>query len=186
MEWIPKLRLGWLNGWVPLVVYAVVLFSTIARMPRHVQKRLFDVSHWTRRQRMVRVVGAIPALALIILLALSPLRIGHPEYTLGGSLYGIGLLTVVVSIINFRDAPLDRPATNGLYATSRNPQSVGLGLVALGSCLAVGSWLALVLLAVAARIYHERVLAEEAACMVQYGDSYRRYMDGVPRYFALS
>ena len=30
---------------------------------------------------------------------------------------------------------------------------------------------------------HYRLLAEEHACLIQYGSSYQEYMDRVPRYF---
>jgi protein-S-isoprenylcysteine O-methyltransferase Ste14 len=32
---------------------------------------------------------------------------------------------------------------------------------------------------------HFRILAEEGTCLRQYGDSYRVYMERVPRYFLL-
>ncbi len=185
MDWIPPLRLGWLNGWLPALVYAVVLSGTIFRFPKDVRRRLFDTSAWTPSQKLTRVLGGALAITLIALMTLSPLKIGHPLFIVGGILYVLGLWVVVVGLFNFRDAPPDRPATNGLYRMSRNPQSLGLGLLGLGICLAIGSWLALLLFAAAARIYHQRVLAEEQACLQQYGDSYRRYMESVPRYFGL-
>jgi protein-S-isoprenylcysteine O-methyltransferase Ste14 len=120
--------------------------------------------------------------ALLLLSAFSPRRAGQPVFVLGTLLYAIGLVTAVICLLNFRDAPPDRPATLGLYRLSRNPQSVGLGLVGLGTCLCVGSWLALLLLAIVARIFHERVLAEEHACLQQYGHSYCQYVERVPRY----
>jgi protein-S-isoprenylcysteine O-methyltransferase Ste14 len=37
---------------------------------------------------------------------------------------------------------------------------------------------------VAARVFsHYGILAEEEVCLKQYGDSYRAYMERVPRYF---
>lgn len=183
MDWIPELGLGWLNGWLPASLYAVALVATILSLPRDVVHRLFDTSTWTAGQNRSRRYGGIVAVALVSLISLSPLKVGQPVFYLGAALYVLGVIGVVLAILNFRDAPLDQPAANGLYRFSRNPQSVGLGLVGLGTCIAVGSWLALLLLVVVARIYHKRVWAEEQACLAQYGDSYRQYMERVPRYF---
>jgi protein-S-isoprenylcysteine O-methyltransferase Ste14 len=50
-------------------------------------------------------------------------------------------------------------------------------------CIAIGSWLALLILIISRFFGHIRTLAEEEACLEQYGDSYRAYMKRVPRYF---
>ena len=53
----------------------------------------------------------------------------------------------------------------------------------LGMCLAIGSWLALLALLMSRVLQHIGILAEEEACLAQYGETYRAYMKGVPRYF---
>jgi protein-S-isoprenylcysteine O-methyltransferase Ste14 len=50
-------------------------------------------------------------------------------------------------------------------------------------CFAIGSWLALFMLMMSKLFQHFGILAEEEACLAQYGDSYRAYMKRVPRYF---
>jgi protein-S-isoprenylcysteine O-methyltransferase Ste14 len=60
-----------------------------------------------------------------------------------------------------------------------------LVLVFVGACLAIGSWTALLLFAMAAVCYHVRILAEERSCLVKYGDAYRDYLAPVPRYLLL-
>jgi protein-S-isoprenylcysteine O-methyltransferase Ste14 len=80
---------------------------------------------------------------------------------------------------------LDQPVTRGVYRFSRNPQNVGLVLAFIGTAVAVGSWL-MVLLGILLGIgAHSRILAEERACLMQYGTAYQTYMDTVPRYFGL-
>jgi protein-S-isoprenylcysteine O-methyltransferase Ste14 len=39
------------------------------------------------------------------------------------------------------------------------------------------------MIAVALLVPHGRVLAEEEACLKRYGETYRAYMQRVPRYF---
>jgi protein-S-isoprenylcysteine O-methyltransferase Ste14 len=53
----------------------------------------------------------------------------------------------------------------------------------VGISIAIGSWLALLMLLLGLVFTHRKLLAEEASCLRQYGDSYRTYMERVPRYF---
>ena len=58
-------------------------------------------------------------------------------------------------------------------------------VVLLGGAVAIGSWAAVIAL-LAARIWgHLGIVAEEEACLRQYGESYRAYMRRVPRYLVL-
>jgi protein-S-isoprenylcysteine O-methyltransferase Ste14 len=154
----------------------------MATFPREVARRLFDRSGWTLRQERIRAIGRVLDYGLFALLLFSPLKLGEPVFTVGILVFALGLGGWVVALFNFKDTPLDQPTTKGLYRISRNPQYLMLSLLLLGMCIATGSWLAILLLVVAERIHHERILAEEQACLQQYGDAYRRYMERVPRY----
>jgi len=98
-------------------------------------------------------------------------------------LFALGLVGFVVALFNFRNTPLDRPVTKGLYRVSRNPQQFMLLVVGLGISVAIGSWLALLMLLLGLVFTYRKLLAEEASCLRQYGDAYRAYMERVPRYF---
>jgi protein-S-isoprenylcysteine O-methyltransferase Ste14 len=182
MALLPEFRVGWLNGWILLVVYGLVFGAVVWSFPRQVITRLYDKSHWTRKQRVLTSIGKVLGSALFLLLVFSPLRIGHAVFVVGTAVFALGLIGVVVALLNFRSAPPGQPATQGLYRVSRNPQSMMLALVFLGVCLTTGSWAALLLLAVVAVCYHFRIRAEERSCLAQYGDAYWDYTARVPRY----
>jgi protein-S-isoprenylcysteine O-methyltransferase Ste14 len=78
---------------------------------------------------------------------------------------------------------VSQPAENGPYRVSRNPQWLGLFFVLLGSAISVGVWLYIGLVVLVGIIYHKQILDEEKACIKKYGDSYREYMERIPRYF---
>jgi protein-S-isoprenylcysteine O-methyltransferase Ste14 len=183
MAWFPKPSAAWLNGWILLVVYGIVFGIVVRSFPRDVISRLYDKSYWTRRQRVLTAVGKLCASVLFLLLAFSPLRIGHIVFVVGMGMYALGMTGVVIALVDFAGAAADQPATHGLYRISRNPQWTMLVLVFVGVCLTVGSWMATLLLACAAVFYHFRLLAEERSCLARYGDAYRDYMARVPRYF---
>jgi protein-S-isoprenylcysteine O-methyltransferase Ste14 len=182
MALFPPLRAAWLNGWILLVIYGLVFGVTVRSFPKDVIARLYDKSHWTRAQRALTVVGKVISTILFALLAFSPLQIGHPVFIIGSALFVLGLIGLVIALVDFKNAEPGRPATNGLYRVSRNPQWVTLVIMFVGSCLAIGSWAALLLFALAAVCYHVRILAEERSCLKRYGDAYRDYLARVPRY----
>jgi protein-S-isoprenylcysteine O-methyltransferase Ste14 len=172
-----------MGGWVLLVAYVAVFGVTLWILPKSVVRKLYDRSGWTAQQQAITRVGKLFALACTVLLALTPLKVGHTVFWLGAGMLALSLVVLVVALINFSRMPPGEPATNGLYRISRNPQWVALVLVYLGASLATGSWLNVLLLVALAVFYHVRILAEERSCIQLYGDGYRRYMEQVPRYF---
>ena len=176
---------GPLAGWILLLVFGIVFGGVVGSFPRDVIARLYDSSNWTPAQRAFTRVGKALAVAVFVLVALTPLRPDASHFWLGSAVFALGLIGMVVALLDFRRAPADQPATKGLYGVSRNPQWVALMLVFLGACIAVGSWTALTLLALAAVSLHFRILAEERSCLARYGESYRAFMQRVPRYFWL-
>jgi protein-S-isoprenylcysteine O-methyltransferase Ste14 len=104
-------------------------------------------------------------------------------FIVGIILYVTGLAGLVVAMLNFKDTPLDQPVSKGVYMFSRHPQIVAVTIVFVGVCLAISSWLALFTLVISRLLQHFGILAEEEACLRRYGESYRSYMERVPRYF---
>jgi protein-S-isoprenylcysteine O-methyltransferase Ste14 len=153
MEIFPRLQIGWLNGWVLLVVEFLIEGSMLLVFPKNVVSRLFDRSGWTKKQRIFTIVGKI------------------------------GIIGLVIAMLNFRDTPLDQPVTGGVYKISRHPQIFSLFILFVGICIAIGSWPALIALVFSKLFQHFSILAEEEACEKKYGESYRTYMRRIPRYF---
>jgi protein-S-isoprenylcysteine O-methyltransferase Ste14 len=185
MELFPRPGIGWLNGWIPLAVLYLVFGIVLLLLPKDVVARLYDRSRWSRRQKVISAAGKLLAVAVLVLVILTPLKVGRGVLVVGMVLYILGLAGFIVALINFRDAPADQPATLGLYGLSRNPQQVSLLLASLGMALMIGSWFVVLFLLVGTVSTHRRFLAEERACLAQYGESYQRYMEQVPRYFKL-
>jgi len=183
MELMPALEIGWLNGWLPLGLLVLVEGLLLKVFPQEVVARLFDRSGWNKKQAVFTVMGKLFSLACLALIVLTPLKVGSGVFIAGAVLYTLGLVGLVVAILDFRNTPLGEPVTGGLYTVSRHPQIVMLFIMFLGMCLAMGSWLALLALLMSKVLQHFGILAEEEACLAQYGETYRAYMKGVPRYF---
>lgn len=183
MELLPALQIGWLNGWVLLVVLYSIFGLLLLVFPKEVVRRLYERSGWSREQRVITLVGKSIALVWFPLIIFTPLKIGSPVFVLGIVVFALGLVGFVVALLNFKTTPLDQPVTKGLYRTSRHPQQFMLLVAGVGISIAIGSWLALLMLLLGLVFTHRKILAEEASCLRQYGDSYRAYMERVPRYF---
>jgi len=183
MEWLPALRIGWLNGWIFWLLLSVTDLVLFRLFPKAVVTRLFDRSGWSRKQVLFTVLGKWCALLCLVLITFTPLKLGSAVFWLGGLVAALAWIGLVKALFDFRRTPPDQPVTHGMYTISRHPQIVMSSLILLGACFAVGSWAA-VLMWVAARVFsHYGILAEEEVCLKKYGDSYRTYMERVPRYF---
>lgn len=183
MELFPALKIGWLNGWLVIVLLGVAEGVLFLAFPKTVVKRLFDRSGWSQKQRTFTIAGKLCALVCLALLTLTPLKIGRPVFVIGLLLIGLSLVGLVKAMFDFKDTPLNTPVTRGIYRLSRHPQVVTSSLVILGACIAVGSWPAAAFWAAARVMEHFGILAEEEACLRQYGEPYRAYMKQIPRYF---
>jgi protein-S-isoprenylcysteine O-methyltransferase Ste14 len=183
MELIPALKLGWLNGWILLVVEFSIQGFLLLVFPKDVVTRLFDRSGWGVKQRIFLVAGKVFSLACLALIIFTPLKINSNIFIIGLILYATGLTSLVIAMLNFKDTPLDQPVTKGVYKISRHPQSVAIFIFLSGICVAIGSWAALFMLVMSKLLQHFSILAEEEVCLQRYGDSYRTFMERVPRYF---
>lgn len=185
MEFLPELKLGWLNGWLLFAVLYGIFGILLVIFPSEVVNRLYERTGWTRRDYFRRIIGLPVALITLGLFIFLPLKAGTAVFWMGLLLHAAALVLFIVALINFRKTPLDHPVTQGVYRFSRNPQMAGLLLAFMGTAVAVGSWLMLILVILMSIGAHTRILAEERACLKQYGESYQAYMDTVPRYFGL-
>ena len=68
MELFPILKIGWLNGWLGLVLLGLTEGTLFLAFPRAVVKRLFDRSGWSQKQQVFTIAGKLCALVCLALL----------------------------------------------------------------------------------------------------------------------
>jgi protein-S-isoprenylcysteine O-methyltransferase Ste14 len=186
MELFPRLEIGWLYGWILLAIEFLIQGFLLLIFPKVVVSRLFDRSGWNTKQRIFTIVGKIFSLVCLALIFLTSIKVDSGLFMMGLSLYAAGIVGLVAAMLNFRDTPPDQPVTRGIYKISRHPQIFSQFIIFLGICMAIGSWPALLALLLSRFFQHFSILAEEEVCLKRYGESYRAFMEGVPRYFLFS
>ena len=183
MEIFPDLEFGLFNGWLLAAIFYLAFGILLVIFPKQVVARLCDRSGRRDSGVVRRVLGVLLFLVWLILSILTPLRRGDVVLAVGLAVYACGLTGFVVALFNYASTPADQPVTSGLYRISRHPQQFMVSVSFLGISIAIGSWIALILIGIAIVGAHNKVLAEEEACLQMYGESYRNYIKRVPRYF---
>jgi protein-S-isoprenylcysteine O-methyltransferase Ste14 len=183
MELFPDLDFGLFNGWLLTAIFYLVFGILLILFPRPVVTRLYDRSYQRDPRVVQRILGSLLFLAWLILSILTPLRRAHIVFPVGLALYALGLAGFVVALFNYASTPADQPVTSGLYRVSRHPQQFMISVSFLGISIAIGSWIAFLLICIGIIGAHYKISAEEQACLELYGEPYRKYLDQVPRYF---
>jgi protein-S-isoprenylcysteine O-methyltransferase Ste14 len=185
VELFPELEIGWRNGWLLMVLLYATYSILLMIFPKDVVARLYDKSGRSRIHKSHILIGRILAFAYFALIIFTPLKIGSAVLIPGLIVFVLGSAGFVIALFNFRNTPLDEPATEGLYRLSRHPQQLMFFIAFIGICIAVGSWVALFVQLFSSIFLHQRVLAEEKACFQRYGEEYQKYKERTPRYFLL-
>jgi protein-S-isoprenylcysteine O-methyltransferase Ste14 len=183
MELFPNLEIGLINGWILIVLFFGAYGIMLIFFPKKAIARLYDRSGQRNHQILRRLFGVILVLLWFILVSLTPLKIGDVVFVIGISVFSLGLIGFVIALVNFKNTPVDQPVTSGLYRISRHPQQLAVSVSFLGISIAIGSWTAFALMILGVIGGHSKILAEEEACLEQYGESYKNYMERIPRYF---
>ena len=183
MELFPAMDIGLFNGWLLITFFYLVFGVMLIIFPKTVVARLYDRSSQRGTQKGRRVIGLILVFLWFFLSIVTPLTDVNVVFALGIIIYTIGLVGMVVALLDYKNTPIDQLVTSGLYRISRHPQQVTLSTSFLGVSITMGSWLSLGLIVLGLIMAHPKILAEEEACLEIYGESYKRYMERVPRYF---
>jgi len=183
MELFPELELGRFNGWSLIVLFYAAYGITLIFLPKKVIARLYDRSGQGDYPVLRRILGLILVFLWFALGILNPLKTEDLVFVIGISIYSLGFLGFVIALINYKNTPADQPTTSGIYKISRHPQQLSISLSFIGISIAIGSWFAFSLIILGVIGAHYKILAEEKACLEKYGESYRNYMESIPRYF---
>ncbi len=194
MSLVPEFELGLWNAWIlVLLMFSIImgLSPLIIRLffgstkSKESSKRHSARPRLSEREKKLDGLSTITLLALLVYSVVLPLKLGTGWFYAGLSVYVMSMIFGFTAMINFAQALLDKPATKGVYAISRNPMYFSMFLMFIGISLACASWLFLMLTVIWLIIVDTGVVAEERLCLETYGDSYREYMNRTPRWIGI-
>lgn len=116
-------------------------------------------------------------LASILQAPAAPLPLRYLAWVLSGLGLVLVLLSVVTLMANRGAGLIDR----GIYGVVRHPMYLGAMLLFLSWVLFLPHWIVLLLSSANAAIVYGFILQGERKNITRFGDSYRRYMQRVPR-----
>ena len=171
-------------GFLLLLPFFLLRFGLLARLDRSALQRAARFAPMVGKERAAYWVYQLSTGAVI----LYPLCLGiqpAPVWllVLAMAVYGAGLVLLTAACLHFARTDSTGLCRTGVYRWSRNPMYVAYFLVFLGCALATQSWVLLGMVAVFQVSAHWIILAEERACLAQFGPDYAQYMAQVRRYF---
>ena len=186
MSLIPEFELGLWNAWILTLwlLLPLVVLSLVIKSPETEEGESSTVS--SKTERIAFLAYHIMAFLIIIYSVFLPLKLGATWLYAGLAIYLLGIIMYMIVLVSFATTPLDRePVVKGLYRYSRHPTYVASFIVFIGVGIASASWLVLLLSALYMVLIVIAVPAEERFLVQQYGDAYRRYMEGIPRWIGI-
>ena len=190
MSLVPAFEIGVWNAWIFMLVY---LFLNTADpnwlVRRHDFKALFKKSSTipplNKTEKKITILSIAILLLLFIYSVLLPLPLGTAWFYAGLTIFLLGLVVCEITGISLTATPVDEPITTGLYRYSRHPMYITIFLQFIGTGIASASWLFLLLVIIPTILTIILIIPEERFCLEKYGDAYRKYMNGTPRWIGV-
>jgi protein-S-isoprenylcysteine O-methyltransferase Ste14 len=181
-----ELKIGLWNGWNFMSVFILQMLVMMLG-DKNAQKRT-HIPPKARRNKFERSISTIANLVWLAALIYSvflPLRLHTHWFTVGISIFILGVIFLAAASWSFMTAAIDAPITGGIYRLSRHPMYLATFLVSLGTGIATVSWIFILLSVLMALCFRQEALLEERICLEQYGSEYREYMESVPRWLGV-
>jgi len=183
MSAIPAFEIGIWNAWIFMLINLLPM-PIIMRVHKGVLEgsmRSYSEAHKT----INRIAWVLWVLAFVYSIFL-PLRLGTIWFYVGIPLAIVGTVTYILVIVSFITTPIGKkPITTGLYRYSRHPMYITQLVMLVGVGIASASWLFLLISIVYTGLGFIYAGSEERMCIERYGDAYRKYIEGTPRWIGL-
>ncbi len=187
MTFIPNLKLGFWNAWLFMSVF-ILQMLVIMFAGENIRKRSHEPPG-LKRNRCEKYTAIVANLVWFTAMAYSfflPLKFRTAWFYIGFTMFCFGLILLLISTFNFIKTPSDQLIKNGIYRISRHPMYLATFLICLGSGLAAGSWIFIFLTIVMVFCFNEEAKLEEKYCLNTFGDAYKNYLNGTPRWIGIT
>jgi protein-S-isoprenylcysteine O-methyltransferase Ste14 len=185
VSWIPAFKIGFWNAWILtlfIVLHPLILiFVDKAFGNGNINQKMGDVPKEKGEKKTI----PIPTLLLSLLFIYSiflPLKSGSAWLYAGFSIYVVGILMFLSSIMIVARTAVGHIFSLGMYRYSRHPLYLSFLFIFLGIGVVSASWLFL-LLSMGWMVFPiSQVTSEERGCLEAFGIDYQEYMDRTPKW----
>ncbi len=172
-----------MSGFLLLIPFFLIRFGLLSALNANAMRRAAYFAPFKDNEKPAYWIYQISNAAILIsLLFLKIHKTSFLVFCAGIGIYGIGTITLIISVIHFAAPAENGMNKTGLYRISRNPMYVAYFLYFMGCALLTQS-LSLLGFVLAFQISaHWVILAEERWCIQNFGNEYRTYKNTVRRY----
>ena len=183
MSLIPAFELGLWNAWIFIIPELLLMFiGNKAIKKREMLSVSESLSESGRKMKNLITALTVPIFGAYLYSIFLPLKLNTVWFYIGLITYLLGFSIQITAWQNLATSSVDKPVTKGIYHFSRNPMYIGEFLVYLGIAIACISWVFLLIAIDYVALSYVWAKFEEEECLKKYGDSYREYMDRIPKW----
>ncbi len=183
MSLIPAFELGLWNAWLFVVPQILLMWIGSRILNRRKMASLSEsLSEFSKGEKKVLNILTVLIFGSYIYSIFLPMKTCTIWFYIGITIFIFGIITQIIAWQNLAAAPVDKPVTKGIYYFSRNPMYIGDFLIYIGITVACLSWVFLIVLILAIFLDQLWAISEELECIKKYGESYREYMEKIPRW----
>jgi len=185
MSLTPAFEIGLWNAWILAAIFLIANYFIMFIAPKENVREMMDqVKRAKKKEKLINLFSMILYIGVMICSIFVPLKVGTTWFYVGLALFVLGMsFTIPEAQLFFRKK--GQLLTKGFYRISRHPIYVMVDITWIGMAVTTVSWVLLALIAVYMIVVHFVMLVEEHICLEKYGESYREYMNRVPRYIGM-
>jgi protein-S-isoprenylcysteine O-methyltransferase Ste14 len=184
---VPAFQIGVWNAWI-FVIWPWVDMLAVRLVGLDVYRRASGLPSEMKTSHRYRVVSYVSMVIETMAVAYSiflPLKLGTIWFYAGLAIFLTGLVVLTAATVNFARTPMNVPITRGIYHYSRHPLYLASLLIYFSVGIASASWVFLLIFVVQSVSIRIAAVGEERFCLGKYGDAYREYIDGTPRWIGI-
>ena len=172
-----------MNGFILLLPFFLIRFGFLSLLNKKAVQRAAHFAPVQGKEVIAYWIYQISTVGIILYPLFLHIKVDFSILFCAGLIfYGVGLVALFITIINFsfpNDIGLN---TKGIYRFSRNPMYVSYFFYFVGMALLTLSVLLFCMVLIFQISAHWIILAEERECIKKFGISYEQYMKKVRRY----
>lgn len=183
MNFLPQFDLSLTNAFWFSILFITTNMIILKTYPSHYKKRVLDIPKFDNKfHQIIGVFNFFLFQGLTIIVVFIPMSFIALFFIIGISIFIIGYIAYLFSLINYATSNPEKPVTKGIYKISRNPQQLSAIVMWIGIGFLTSCWLIIIVCLVQLIAAYPTFIAQEKYCLDRYGDEYKQYMTKTSRY----